>query len=80
MHVTLFQKAGCHLCEDALASLQRLHARYPHTLEVVDITAQPELTRRYGERIPVLRIGTREYDPPLSAQAVEGALRQHSAS
>jgi hypothetical protein len=44
----------------------------------VDISADAELTRRYGERIPVLVIREREYAAPLSAAQIERALQDAS--
>jgi hypothetical protein len=72
----LYTKPGCHLCEDAAANLDRLRTRYPHALELVDITSDTDLVHNYGERIPVLAIAGREYDAPLPAAALERALRQ----
>ena len=46
-----------------------------HQLQLVDITGQAELMQRYGERIPVLVIGDREYAAPLPVAALERALR-----
>ena len=77
-HAVLYTQPGCHLCEDTEAHLARLAGRYPHTLEVVDINAEPELRRRYWDRIPVLVIGGREYEAPLSPTLLERVLREHS--
>jgi hypothetical protein len=79
LQATLYMKADCHLCEATLADLHRLRARHPHTLELVDITADDELMRRYGERIPVLKIGAREYAAPLARADLECALQQAAA-
>lgn len=76
VHATLYMKADCHLCEATLAELERLQARHPHTLALVDITTHAELMRQYGERIPVLKIGSREYAAPLGPALLERALRQ----
>jgi hypothetical protein len=70
----LYAKPGCHLCEQAEAALERLRKRYPHTLELVDISADLELMHRYGDRIPVLVVHGREYAAPLSAEAIERSL------
>ena len=70
----LFARPDCHLCEWAQADLERLQASVPHTLELVDITLDPELLRRFGERIPVLEIGGREIDAPLPYAVLERAL------
>jgi Glutaredoxin-like domain (DUF836) len=76
LQAILYTRPGCHLCEDAQADLERLRRRLPHALELVDITASDDLLSRYGERIPVLSIGGREYAAPLSPQTLERALKQ----
>jgi hypothetical protein len=73
---TLYMKPACHLCEDALAELARLRARHPHQLQLVDISTDPELQRRYGERIPVLALGGHEYAAPLPRAVLERAFRE----
>ena len=75
MLLTLYSKPECHLCEQAEADLRRLARRYPHQLQTVDITQDPTLFARYGERIPVLVVQDREYEAPLSATVLERALR-----
>ena len=72
----LYSKPGCHLCEEALALVNKLRPRRPFALEVVDITTDPELLGRYGERIPVLSVNGREYDAPLDDVILKEALRQ----
>jgi glutaredoxin len=54
--VTLFAAAGCHLCESARRVLEQVRAELPFELEEVDIAADPELERRYRERIPVVAV------------------------
>jgi glutaredoxin len=54
--VTLYGKPGCHLCEEARAAVERVRAERPFELEEVDISLDPVLYRRYGERIPVLAL------------------------
>lgn len=76
---TLYTRPGCHLCEDAAATLARLRTRHPHELRLVDITADAALMQAYGLRIPVLAIGGQEYDAPLAAAELERAL-QHAES
>jgi glutaredoxin len=55
--VTLFTRPGCHLCEEARESLERVQTRAPFTLEEVDIELDDALHKRYLERIPVVRVG-----------------------
>jgi hypothetical protein len=71
--VTLYGKPGCHLCEEARAAVERVRAERPFHLQEVDVSLDPVLHRRYGERIPVLELGGEE----LCEYFVdEAALRQ----
>ena len=54
--VVLYGKAGCHLCDEARAAVAEVRARHPFELEEVDVSTDPELHNRYGERIPVLAL------------------------
>ena len=54
--VILYGRAGCHLCEDALALIERVRARVPFELEQRDIESDDEWFKRYLERIPVVEI------------------------
>ena len=58
--VTLYGKAGCHLCEEARAVVERVRADRPFELREVDITLDAALHREYGERIPVLALDGEE--------------------
>ena len=75
LEVRLLHKPGCHLCEMAERDLASLQRRYPHRLSLVDITSDPRLVERYGERIPVVQVGGQEYGAPLPRAALERALR-----
>jgi glutaredoxin len=54
--VVLYGKPGCHLCDEARSVVAAVRARQPFDLEEVDVSTDPELHRRYGERIPVLAL------------------------
>jgi glutaredoxin len=54
--LTLYGKPGCHLCDDALATVERVSARRGVPVEQVDVSRDPVLFARYGERIPVVEI------------------------
>jgi glutaredoxin len=55
--VRLYGASGCHLCESAKRVLEQVRAEIPFDLEEVDITGDPELERRFRERIPVVLVG-----------------------
>lgn len=54
--ITLYGKPGCCLCDEARAAVDAVRAERPFELAEVDITLDPVLHRRYGERIPVLAV------------------------
>jgi glutaredoxin len=54
--VTLYTRAGCHLCQEAERVLRNERAATPFRLELVDVDADPELVRRYGVRVPVVAV------------------------
>jgi len=61
--VTVYGRPGCHLCDDALAVLERVRAELPFELVSVDIEADDALLRAYLERIPVVALdGDELYD------------------
>ena len=53
--VTVFSRAGCHLCEILLEQIQPL-LRDREALQVIDIDSDAALVSRYGERVPVVEV------------------------
>ena len=58
--VTLYGAPGCHLCDDAKDVLDRQRELLGFSLEVVDISGDPELEARYREEIPVVLVAGRK--------------------
>ena len=56
MHLTLYTRPGCHLCDDLKTTLLRIRPQQAFELSEVDISREPALERRYGRAIPVLLI------------------------
>ena len=58
MHrITVMSKPGCHLCEVALQTVQRVVGSHvPALIEEVDITQDLELLEKYRDDIPVVII------------------------
>ena len=54
--VTLYGKPGCHLCDNARSVIDEVRAEHEFELEEVDVSLDPGLYRRYGERIPVVAV------------------------
>lgn len=63
--VEVYGKEGCHLCEEAEAIIAELAGALAERVEVelrhIDIMGDPELLRRYGERIPVVTVAGRPH-------------------
>jgi glutaredoxin len=73
--VVLYGKAGCHLCDDARAVVQDVRARREFELTEVDVSLDPVLNARYGERIPVVVVdGVEAFELGLSAPELERVL------
>ena len=73
--VTLYTRPGCHLCDEALEGILALRAEVGgFDLAEVNIESDPDLHRRYLERIPVVSVDGDEvselhFDPrPLRAR------------
>ena len=58
--VTVYSKPDCHLCSDAIATLERLRGELGFELQEHDITADESLLRAYFERIPVIALDGEE--------------------
>ena len=71
--VTLYGRAGCHLCDEARAALERVRADVPFALRLIDIERDDELFKRYLERIPVVCLDGEEL---FEYHVDEGALRR----
>jgi glutaredoxin len=56
MRVTLYTKPGCHLCDDALAMLDRLAPLYNLEVDEVNILDDTALYEAYRNDIPVVAI------------------------
>ena len=70
--ITLFERPGCHLCEEARAVLDRVGEPY----ERVDIESDDALFRRYLERIPVVAVdGEEAFELFIDQRALEARLQ-----
>ena len=58
LHVTLYSRAGCRLCETARRELEDSVEQI--TVEEVDVDCDPQLRARYGFDVPVAVLDGRE--------------------
>ena len=54
--VTVYSKPGCHLCEEAIRTLQVVQKQQRFELEEINIQTDPALLAEYGEQIPVVML------------------------
>ena len=74
IHVTLYSREDCHLCEQAKIDLDSLQDRIPHEVEVIDVDSNPKLKKEYGTEIPVVEVGPYMLKAPFGKQALEMTL------
>jgi len=60
--VTLYGRAGCHLCDDARAVIDRVCRDLGEEFVEIDIDGDDELRARYGEEIPVTLVDGKQHD------------------
>lgn len=74
--VTLYGRAGCHLCDEAREALEAMRSGGAlFELREVDIESDPELHRRMLELIPVIEVnGSRVSELVLDADLVRSRL------
>ena len=58
--LTVYGRAGCHLCEDMLTTLSEWRTELDFDVQRVDVDTSPELAARYGPKVPILMHGTDE--------------------
>ncbi|OKL53938.1 hypothetical protein BSZ39_06735 [Bowdeniella nasicola] len=57
--VTVYTRAGCHLCDDAIATVKAVLATREQHPILIDIDADAELRERFTDRVPVIAVGER---------------------
>ncbi len=79
--VTLYSRPGCHLCDEARATLLELGRETPFELHEVDIETDEALLRAHFERIPVVLVGGVELCTYfVDVPRVRDALRRTAAA
>jgi glutaredoxin len=78
--VTLYTRPGCHLCDEAKASIRAAGCDDEFTLEEINIDLDPELRERYGDHIPVVFINqTKAFKHRVDPREFKRKLRRLSS-
>ncbi|MFP6815921.1 MAG: glutaredoxin family protein [Pseudomonadales bacterium] len=72
--IVLFSTEYCTLCDQALELIFSMPELRGRSLEVIDIAGDEELVSRYGERLPVMRVGAQELDWPFGRAEISAVL------
>ncbi|CAN1525584.1 Glutaredoxin-like [Candidatus Nanopelagicaceae bacterium] len=60
--VTVYSRQGCHLCEDAVKTLESMREELAFEIEIIYIDGNPELEKLYGNEVPVIHINGEHHD------------------
>ena len=58
--LTIYSRPGCHLCDEMKAVVDLVARWVPFTIDIIDVSNDPQLEARYGLEIPVLLINGRK--------------------
>lgn len=78
--VTVYTRQGCHLCDEAKASIRVAGCDDEFILEEISIDSDPQLRERYGEDVPVVLInGTKAFKHRVDPREFKRKLRRLSS-
>ena len=60
--VTVYSRHGCHLCENAVKTLEGMREELAFEIEIIYIDGNPELEKLYGNEVPVIQINGEHHD------------------
>ncbi|GAB4236031.1 MAG: glutaredoxin family protein [Elainellaceae cyanobacterium] len=75
MHLILYSKPGCHLCEGLQEKLEQIQS-IPLELEIRDITTRDDWFQAYQYEIPVLFMVRSDTLIPLPRSSPRASVRQ----
>ena len=60
--ITIYSRNGCHLCDDALNTLESMREELNFEIDVIDIDQNAELVKLYSDQVPVIHIDGMHHD------------------
>ena len=60
--VVVLTRVGCHLCDEAVATVEAVCADTGDSWTTRDVDADPELRRRYSDEVPVTFVDGAQHD------------------
>lgn len=79
LHVVVYTRSGCHLCEVAWKKLDAHKKQRGFTLEAIDVDTAPDLAAQYGNCVPVVLInGTVRFRGKVNEVLLQRLLDAHA--
>ena len=60
--ITIYSRNGCHLCDDAINTLESMREELNIEIDVIDIDQSAELVKLYSDQVPVIHIDGIHHD------------------
>ena len=77
LHVRLYGRPGCHLCNDAAHLLNTLHGEFDFWVERVNIDDDPIIAAKLNDHIPVVTInGLNRVQEPVTEEKLRRAFKR----
>lgn len=73
MILTLLVRSYCHLCDEMRDALAPVAARHGAKVVEIDLDARPEWEARFGDRVPVLLLGSAPLGEVLAELRIDAA-------
>ena len=76
--VTVYSRRGCHLCENAVKTLEGLREELSFDIEVIYIDGNLDLEKLYGHEVPVIHINGEHHDFfKVDPERLRSSLEKH---
>ncbi|BCM94299.1 hypothetical protein IAD21_06204 [Abditibacteriota bacterium] len=77
LHVRLYGRPGCHLCNDAAHLLNTLHSDFDFWVERINIDDDPVILAKLNDHIPVVTInGGNRVQEPVNEEKLRRAFKR----
>lgn len=77
LHVRLYGRPGCHLCNDAAHLLNTFHSEFDFWVERVNIDDDPVILAKLNDHIPVVTInGGNRVQEPVNEEKLRRAFKR----
>ena len=79
--LTLYTRKDCCLCEEMKRVIRQVAAKSPLDVEEIDVDGAADLSRSYGDEVPVLFInGRKAFKYRVEARELKNRLKKEVAS